>query len=63
VRVTVIVLPEFTVALETVTTEFAGENAPPVTVIVGRVVVTATVFTVAFTVVAVPAAAPVKVEV
>ena len=61
--VSVRLLPEDTVALDTVTVDTASERLPGVTVIVGNELVIATPPTVAFTVVAVPAAMPVKVAV
>lgn len=63
VRVSVTLLPELTVADETLSTEVHELIVPGVTVTVGIVVVTATPPIVALRVVAVPAKIPVRVAV
>jgi chorismate synthase len=63
VTVAVIFAPETTVPAETVTVDWASEKAPGVTVIVGRVDVTAEPPIVPLIVVALPARTPVKVAV
>jgi hypothetical protein len=63
VSVAVMLEPEATVPAETVTSDWASETAPGVTVTVGSVEVIAEPPIVAFTVVAVPEVVPVKREV
>lgn len=63
VKVKLIEFPDKTVGLDTVTKDCDNENAPGLTVIVGKVEVMANPPTVALIVVAVPETTPVKVAV